>query len=144
MTESVKQVGVTVIIVTLIVQIIAKKVITSMWLYYAALQLILLIAQRSNFYPPSSVDIVTSSVSGIINLTSLDKKQIASFLHLDSLAKNAVIESLDGVALSAIGILAFVIFCGLAIYITKKIPKVHQFLLKVRDFIFWNFLIRYF
>ena len=132
------------IIVTLLVQIIAKKVITSMWLYYASLQLILLIAQRINLYPPSSVDIVTTSISGIINLTSLDKNQIASFLHLDAIANNPLFESLDGVALSAIGILVFVLFCGITMFITKKFHKVYNILIKIRDFIFWNFLIRYF
>ncbi len=75
--------GVTVIIVTLILQIVAKKVITSMWLYYSALQILLLLVQRSNLSVPSSVDIVMGSIAGIINLSSLDKEKIARTLHID-------------------------------------------------------------
>lgn len=72
-SASVQQVGVTVMVITLIIQIVAKKVITSMWLYYCALQIVILLVLRSNMYPPASVDIVINSVSGIINLSSLDK-----------------------------------------------------------------------
>ena len=72
-SDQVKSVGVTVIIATLLLQIIAKKVITYMWLYYAALQLELLLVQHSNFFPPSSVDVLIDSIAGIINLSSIDK-----------------------------------------------------------------------
>lgn len=37
-----------VIVITLVVQIIAKKVITSMWVFYSALQLAILICKNSN------------------------------------------------------------------------------------------------
>ena len=73
------------IIVTLLIQIVAKKVITSMWLYYSALQLILLLVMHSNMFAPSSVELVISSISGIINLSSFDKEKAATLLKLDSL-----------------------------------------------------------
>ena len=74
-------------------------------------------------YAPSSVEVVINSVSGIINLSSLDKQQAASFIGLDSLKDSEVFQSLDGVALAAIGILIFIALCGLAIVITKRVPK---------------------
>jgi len=41
--KTVQQVGITVVVVTLILQFLAKKIITFMWLYYCALQIIILI-----------------------------------------------------------------------------------------------------
>ena len=93
---------------------------------------------------PASVQIMAESVSGIINLTSFDKEKIASKLRLDSITNSQVFQSLDGVALSAIGILLIVIFLLIVIAITRKSPKVFQFFTRIRDIIFWNFLIRYF
>jgi hypothetical protein len=95
-------------------------------------------------YPPASVDMVINSVSGIINLSSLDKKQIATTLHLDAITNSSVFQSLDGVALSAIGIIILLLAIGTMILISKKVPKVHDFFMKLKETIFWNFLIRYF
>ncbi len=58
--------------------------------------------------------------------------------------KSSLVQSLDGVAVAAIGIVLFIIVCGIAICLTKKSPKVQQFFLKIKNTIFWNFLIRYF
>ena len=115
-----------------------------MWLYYCALQIVILLVLRSNMYPPASVDMVINSVSGIINLSSLDKKQIATTLHLDAITNSSVFQSLDGVALSAIGIIILLLAIGTMILISKKVPKVHDFFMKLKETIFWNFLIRYF
>ena len=51
---------------------------------------------------------------------------------------------MDGVALAAIGILIAVFVIGLAVVISRKSPKVHQFFMKIYRIIFWNFIIRYF
>jgi hypothetical protein len=123
---------------------VAKKVITSMWNYYCALQIVILLVLRSNMFPPASVDLIINAVSGIINLSSLDKKQIASSLHLDAVTNSTVFQSLDGVALSAIGIIILLLVIGILIVLSKKIPKVHDFFMKIKNTIFWNFLIRYF
>jgi hypothetical protein len=72
-TSSVQQVGITVIVISLVVQFVAKKVITFMWIYYCALQIIILFVQRGNMFVPSSVEVFINSISGIINLSSLDK-----------------------------------------------------------------------
>jgi len=95
-------------------------------------------------FPPSSVDSVMNSVASIINLSAVDKNQIATKLHIDVLLKSEVFQSLDGVAVSAIGIILFVLLCAIAICITRKFPKVQQLLMEIRNIIFWNFLIRYF
>ena len=95
-------------------------------------------------FPPASVDIVISSIAGIINLSSLDKKQIASKLHLDVITNSDVFKSLDGVALSAIGILIVVLVIGVSIFLSRRSPKVHEFFMSIKNTIFWNFLIRYF
>jgi hypothetical protein len=123
---------------------VAKKVITSMWLYYCALQIVILLVQRSNIIAPSSVLIVFDTIAGIINLSSIDKQAIASGMHLDAITKSEVYQSLDGVALSVIGIFIVLLVIGIAFVITKTSPKVHQHLVKVKNTIFWNFLIRYF
>ena len=94
--------------------------------------------------PPASVDLVIDSIAGIINLSAIDKKQIASTLHLDVITNSEVFKSLDGVALSAIAILLVVLMIGVLIILSKKVPKVHEFFLNIKNTIFWNFLIRYF
>ena len=76
-------------------------------------------------FPPASVDLVINAISGIINLSSLDKKQIASFIHLDAVTNSSVFQSLDGVALSAVGIIVCLLIIGVLLCLTKKIEKVN-------------------
>ena len=47
-------------------------------------------------------------------------------------------------ALSAFGILIVISVLGLAVLITRKSPKARELLMKIKNTIFWNFLIRYF
>lgn len=54
-----------------------------MWLYACALQVIILIVLHSSIFIPSSVDVVLSSVNGILTLSALDKNKITAFLRLD-------------------------------------------------------------
>ena len=61
-----------------------------MWLYYCALQIVILLATRSNMFPPASVVVAIESVSGVINLSSLDKRKIASILHLDAITNSEI------------------------------------------------------
>jgi hypothetical protein len=63
---------------------------------------------------------------------------------LDAITNSEVFQSLDGVALSAIGILTAVVFIGFVLLVSRKSPKVHEFFLKIKRTLFWNFLIRYF
>ena len=87
---AVQQVGTSVFTITLVIQIVAKKVITYVWLYYCSLQLVLLLAKRSNMVPPASVEVVIDAISGIVNLSSLDKHKIADFLHLNAITNSDV------------------------------------------------------
>jgi hypothetical protein len=54
------------------------------------LQLVLLLAKRSNMVPPASVEVVIDAISGIVNLSSLDKHKIADFLHLNAITNSDV------------------------------------------------------
>jgi hypothetical protein len=54
------------------------------------LQLVLLLAKRSNMVPPASVELVIDAISGIINLSSLDKQKIATFLQLNAITNSDV------------------------------------------------------
>jgi hypothetical protein len=98
-----------------------------MWLYFCALQLIILIVLHSNTPAPASVEIVVGQITGIINLSSIDKNAIAKALHLDVITQSAVFQSLDGVALSAIGIILAVVVIGLAILLSRWSSRVHDF-----------------
>jgi hypothetical protein len=89
-SAAVQQVGTSVIVITVAIQIVAKKVITYVWLYYCSLQLVLLLAKRSNMVPPASVELVIDAISGIINLSSLDKQKIAAVLHLNAITNSDV------------------------------------------------------
>ena len=79
-----------VIVITLAIQIVAKKILTYVWLYYCTLQIVIFLVKRSNMILPASVEIVIDAISGIINLSSLDKQKIASNLHLDAITKSDV------------------------------------------------------
>ena len=70
---------------------------------------------------------VISEIAGIINLSKLDKEAAAKFLHLDTIISSALFQSLDGVALSAIGVVLAVIVIGFAIFISRKSPRVQEF-----------------
>lgn len=92
-----------------------------------------------------SVSSILSAVSGIINLSLIDKKAAAEKMNLPQslLQDGGLFQSLGGVAI-AIFIVALVIVTLLIARCLVKNKKVLLFLLKVKDFLFWNFLIRYF
>ena len=93
---------------------------------------------------PASVQAIISAVDGIVNLSSLDKKAAAEKLKLDSLfQEGSLLDSLGGVSLAIIGI-ALLAFVLILFRCLGYHPKVLLILVKVRDFLFWNFLIRYF
>lgn len=64
--------------------------------------------------------------------------------HLGTIENNKFIQSLDGIAVAGIGLVILILVIGLSILISRKNPKVNQFFIKVKNMIFWNFLIRYF
>jgi hypothetical protein len=115
-----------------------------MWVYYSALQIILIVNQKSNMQMPASVQAIISAIDGIVNLSSLDKKAAAEKMHLDGMFKEGgLLDNLGGVSLAAIGIVLLVIVLVACKFLCRY-PKVIAILVKVRDFLFWNFLIRYF
>ncbi len=95
---------------------------------------------------PANVSIMINTITGIINLSSLDKKSIAEKLHLDQakLAKDGLLSNLDGIAFSAVFVVLIVLVLVMGIYFGRNSPKVRSILLKIKNVIFWNFLIRYF
>ena len=63
---------------------------------------------------------------------------------MDSLFKEGgILDSLSGVSLSIIGILALLLLL-IVLRFSCRYPKVVATVQKVKDFLFWNFLIRYF
>ena len=115
-----------------------------MWLYYCALQIVILIVRHINMFAPSSVEVFIDSISGIFNLSSLDKELVASKLGLNAITSSQVFQRLDMVALSGIGILLVVFMFSIAMIISRVSPAAHDLFLRIKNFIFWNFLIRYF
>jgi hypothetical protein len=99
---------------------------------------------QSNNPAPASVEMVVGEIAGIINLSSIDKDAIARFLHLDSITNSTVYKRLDGVALSAIGVLIAILVIGISIILSRCSKKVYEFFQGIKRMIFWNFLIRYF
>jgi hypothetical protein len=85
-------------------------------------------------------------VTGIINLSSLNKDQIANTLNIDQakLSKGGLFDNLDGVAFCAFFIVLLVLFLGVGVYFGRNSPKLRSTLLKIIAVVFWNFLIRYF
>jgi len=93
---------------------------------------------------PASVHAIISAIDGIVNLSSLDKKAVAAKVKLDSLfAEGSFLNSLGGVSLAIIGVVILIILL-VACRCLCRHPKVLSLLVKVRDLLFWNFLIRYF
>lgn len=82
LATSTAQVGNSVIAVTLLLQIIAKKIISYIWVFYSALQIMLIVNMKSNLPMPASVTVIVSAIDGIVNLSSLDKKAAAEMLNL--------------------------------------------------------------
>jgi hypothetical protein len=63
---------------------------------------------------------------------------------LEAITNNDIYQRLDGVALSAIGILLIILGIGLAVLVLRNSPKAYGFVMKIKESLFWNFLIRYF
>ena len=136
--------GTGMIVLTLVIQIVAKKVITFMWVYYSALQIILIVNRKSNIQMPASVQTIVKEIDGIINLSSFDKQAAAEKLKLDSLFKEGgILDSLGGVSLAIIGIVLLILLLVVLKFACRH-PKVVAIVQKVKEFLFWNFLIRYF
>lgn len=72
LTSAASSVSIAMIISMLLIQLIAKKVIASMWLYYAALQITILLTVHGNLQLPASVDFITNIIFGIISLSSIN------------------------------------------------------------------------
>jgi len=87
---------------------------------------------------------IVKEIDGIINLSSFDKKAAAEKLKLDSLFKEgSILDSLGGVSLAIIGIVLLILLLVVLRFACRH-PKVVAIVQKVKNFLFWNFLIRYF
>ncbi len=97
-----------------------------MWLYYAALQITILVTQRASMQLPASVSIFITTITSIINLSSLSKDGIATTLHIDpaKISSGGLFDHLDGVALSAILVVIIILALGLCICLARNVPKV--------------------
>ena len=131
-----------IIIITLLVQIVAKKVISSVFLYYSVLQIVMLVTLEANVKLPVSVTIVFNTLDGILNLSSLDMNAILSTIKLPTIAQNSLIAKLSGVSLAVFIVLALIVVI-LVIRKFKISGKLKNLVNKVLKFVFWNFLIRY-
>lgn len=116
-----------------------------MYLFFVTLQIILLVNLHSTIVLPASVQLIMKTISDIINLSSFDKTIVTSKLKLPSFISDekSVFMKLGLVALSIGLILVIALLVVIFIKIIKN-PRVKQILLKIKNFLFWNFLIRYF
>jgi hypothetical protein len=88
------------------------------------------------------VTLVTKTVDGIINLSSLDIKSIIATMKLPTIQDNSLLAKLSGVSFAILIIFLLV----LVIYVMRKFnlsEKMNKFVNKIIKYIFWNFLIRY-
>jgi hypothetical protein len=72
----------TALIITLIMQIVAKKIIGSMYVYFCILQILLLVNLNGKLLAPASAELILKEVSGIINLSKFDKQSIGDKLKI--------------------------------------------------------------
>lgn len=63
---------------------IAKKVISYMWIYYSSLLIIVVVCQKVNMQMPASVLTVLNAIAGVINISSFDKKTVAEKMKIDA------------------------------------------------------------
>jgi hypothetical protein len=93
---------------------------------------------------PASVQIFVSAIDGIVNLSAFDKKAAASKLKLESLFREgSFLNSLGGVSLAVIGVVFLILLLVVMRFVCRH-PKVAPLVQKIKDILFWNFLIRYF
>jgi hypothetical protein len=135
----------TVIVVSLILQLVGKKIITSMLTFYLTLQLILLIYTKSNIQLPVCVLLLTSTIESVLKLSSFDKKTLTSKLDVPSTftTEGGLLDSLGGISILA-GLVILIAAVVAIAYKFSSHPKIKPLLLKIKLFFFWNFLIRYF
>lgn len=132
-----------IIVITLIVQIITKKVISSMFIYYSTLQIIQLISLETKVQLPASVILISNTIDGIINLSSLDTKSIISSINIPAIKESSLLLKLSGISLA----IFIVLILAVVIFVIRKFNlsgKLKNGVNKVFKFMFWNFLIRYF
>ena len=114
-----------IIILTLILQIIAKKIISSIFIFYSILQIILLISLHTNVQLPASVTFIATTIDGIINLSSFDMKSILSSIKLPAIEENSLLAKLSGISLAilVVLVLAVMILILRKLKLSEKLKK---------------------
>jgi hypothetical protein len=116
-----------------------------MYVYFCVLQIILLANLNGSILVPASTEILLSSISGIINLSSFDKQFFSEKLKIPAnlFQKNSLLSNLGGVAL-LFGVILLILILVLTLGKVLKSKKVQNIMIFLKNFFFWNFLIRYF
>ncbi len=108
--------------------------------FFFSLQLVLLIYTEANLQVPASTNLLINTVTGILNISSLDKKVISEKMHL---AAGGIVDQLGGLSIAGIAAGCLLVFIFVLVRWFKH-PKIRSFIQKVKLFFMWNFCIRYF
>lgn len=127
------------LLVTIIIQVFAKKVISYVWVFFAAFQVMILLTVNNNSLSslPASVTLFFTAVLDIINLGVL-KETLSE--HVAKYAKFlSPIIAAGGLAIVGAGVAI-----GVTILALLYKFRTYALLRKVWNTVFWNFLIRYY
>jgi hypothetical protein len=90
--------------------------------YFFALQLILLTYTEANLQVPASTSLFINTVTGILNLSSIDKKGISEKLHL---VAGGIFDKLGGLSIAGIGGGCLIVFVAIIVRGVKH-PKIRS------------------
>lgn len=137
-----ESIGVVSLIVTLIIQFVAKKVMSKMWGFFAAIQIVILItADNYSFQKPANVETFIGAVKGIINLEAMKQlvKQISGSSYVWIEEQDPTLQQTAGMMLSALALVILTCLCFLL-----SACKSNKYVQKAQAMVFWNLLIRFF
>ncbi len=114
------------------------------WLFFCAIQILLLINQKVKILLPDSVNSFTKAVSGIVSLDAINKQQLMGYFKVPSavMKPNSLLDNLGLIGL-AIGLIAVFVLVIVVARLLVKSPRVQAVIQRAHNTIFWNGLVKY-
>jgi hypothetical protein len=130
------------VLISLLIQVAAKKVMSKMWGFFAALQVIILVTSKNeSFSLPATVAAFFEGVSDIINLgalrTVLDIYAGETMQYIEQ--QDPSIRQTGGMLIAGVAMMALACFAGLF-----TIFRRNTYVKKALLLVFWNLLIRFY
>ena len=133
--ESAEQVGGASLVVSIVISLVANRALKHIFVFFVALQVIILFSLSSNYEPPASAKMFFDAILDIINLTAV--KEIAAE---QAEGQSDVLKAFAIGGMSIVG--APLLLLAILLYFCKNVRG--KWIDKIRNYLYYKLLIQYF